>query len=247
MLRSVIVLVVLVTASVVPISAASAAETAVTAVTVPVIVCPTTVGVNNPPTPVPAAARVPAVAAHLAVYSATSAAIQLLGPTGWACHASIGADGSSGITAVPPDRSIAINDGGVAALIDPACRGCMLSLACPFFPAAMRDLRHEALLPCGPQPRGQVVHYLSPWSVAISDPAGEAVPKNSGGLVPSDSLYPTNGVVVYGAYTWKQYHVAVAMEAVCVLPASEHSSCTAVLDEFLSAQAEKFGKLSAVS
>lgn len=51
MLRSVIVLVVLVTASVVPISAASAAETAVTAVTVPVIVCPTTVGVNNPPTP----------------------------------------------------------------------------------------------------------------------------------------------------------------------------------------------------
>jgi Domain of unknown function (DUF4850) len=244
MLRSVIVLAVLVTVSVAPTSAASAAKTTVT---VPVIVCPTTLGVNNPPTPVPAAARVPAAAAHLAVYSATSAAIQLLGPTGWACQAGIGADGSSSITAVPPDRRIAINDGGVAALIYPACQGCMLTLACPFFPVAMRQLHHEAVLPCGPQPLGQVVHHLSPWAVALSDPPGEAIPKNSGGLVPSDSLYPTNGVVVYGAYTWKQYHVAVAMEAVCVLPASKHSTCTAVLDEFLSAQAEKFGKLSAVS
>jgi hypothetical protein len=54
-------------------------------------------------------------------------------------------------------------------------------------------------------------------------------------------------VVIYGIYSYKQYNPAVAMEAVCVLPANAHATCTAVLNEFLSSQPAKFGKLSGVS
>lgn len=217
-----------------------------TTVTIPVIVCPTTEGVNNPPTPVSSTAKVPAAAAHLVVYSSTSAAIQLLGLHAWACHAGIGADGSSSITAMPPNEQ-AVTDGGMAALIYPTCQGCMLTLACPFFPVALKELRSEGMSPCGTQPHGQMVRRLTPYAVAIYDPPGEGVPPDSGGLVPSHSPYPTNGVVVYGAYVWKHYHESVAMEAVCVLPASEHATCTTVLNEFLFSQADKFGKLGAVS
>ena len=66
-------------AVVLPVPSAGAEAT----VSVPVIVCPTSVGTDLPPSPVADSARVPASAAHLEVYSATSAAIQLLGLRGF--------------------------------------------------------------------------------------------------------------------------------------------------------------------
>jgi len=73
--------------------------------------------------------------------------------------------------------------------------------------------------------------------VAFYDPPSEYVPSTSDELVPSNSPYPTNGVVVYGKYKCKGTTNPMAMGAVCVLPVSEHAMCTAVLDEFLATEA----------
>jgi hypothetical protein len=208
-------------------SDAGAASTA----TVPVVVCPTSVSTYAPPTPVASSARVPASAAHLVVYSTTNAYVQILGPKGMACNGDIGGDGAGGITVARPyDGQLA--HGGVAAEVEPTCVGCLLTMACPFFPAAMKAARQDGFR-CPAQPRGQKTHRLSPSAVAFYDPSEEHIASYSAGLAPSDSPYPTNGLAVYT-------RTSVAMEAVCVLPASEHGVCTTVLDYFLATQARKW-------
>ena len=216
---------------------------AVATVSVPVIVCPTSIGIDLSPSPVADSARVPASAAHLDMYSATSAAIQLLGLKGSYCNATIGADGNSGITVVPAGGNPQnVRHGGMTAVIYPACVGCMWDLACPFFPALAQA---EAKLygKCPAQPLGQDVRRLSAETVAFYDPPGEYVPSASDELVPSNSPYPTNGVVVYGNYKYKGATNPMAMGAVCVLPVTEHALCTAVLDEFLATEARVFSGL----
>lgn len=69
------------------------------------------------------------------------------------------------------------------------------------------------------------------------------VPSSSDELVPSNSPYPANGVVVYGNYKYKGATSPMAMGVVCVLPVSEHGMCTAVLDEFLATEARAFSGL----
>lgn len=216
-----------------PIPVARAASTA----RVPVVVCPTTLGINSAQTPVASSALVPASAAHLAVYSATSGYIQILGPKHLACQAGIGADGTSSITAEPPySHNQDIGHGGVAAVVYPACAGCILTLTCPYFTAARKAALQDHFS-CPVQPLGQMIHRLSSIAVAFSDPPGEYVPPHSGSMVPSNSPYPTNGIVVYDSYLYKgRYPNTSGMEAVCVLPANEHAICTAVLDEFLATQ-----------
>jgi hypothetical protein len=212
-------------------------------VSVPVIVCPTSVGIDLPPSPVADSARVPASAAHLEMYSATSAAIQVLGLRGSYCNASIGADGNSSIIVVPAGGNPQnVRHGGMTAVIYPACVGCMWDLACPFFPALAQA---EAKLygKCPAQPLGQEVHRLSAETVAFYDPPGEYVPSASDELVPSNSPYPANGVVVYGNYKYKGATNPMAMGTVCVLPVTEHAMCTAVLDEFLATEARAFSGL----
>ena len=209
--------------------------------TVPVIVCPTGLGVNSPQTPVPSSATVPASASHLVVYSATSRYIQILGLKGLSCQAGIGADGSGTITAaLAGSYNLSLGHGGVAAVAYPTCVGCLLSLACPFFPAAEKAAQHDGYN-CPTQPLGQVKYRLSGDAVAFSDPSGEYVSPHTESLVPTHSPYPSNGVVIYGTYLYDgRYHDSTAMEAVCVLPGSEHTTCSAVLNEFLATQVRKF-------
>jgi hypothetical protein len=221
-----------------PVAAASAAETA----TVPVVVRATTLGVNNSPTPVASSAIVPASAAHLMVYSTTSGYLQILGPKNLDCQGGIAADGNGSITASPSGDSQDLGHDGVEAIVYPACVGCMLTLACPFFPAALRALRNQyrGSLSCASQPLGQTVRRLSPDAVAFSDPAGEYAPSQAESLVPSNGPYPTNGVVVYETYRYRGYLDSTAMAAACVLPASQHAVCTVVLNEFLATQVKHF-------
>ena len=91
-----------------------------------------------------------------------------------------------------------------------------------------------------------VIDRLSSDAVAFSDPAGEAVPK-ADDLVPNNSPYPTNGVVLY--YKLPSYQVTngvrrftgdywTARGAVCALPPDKHQICTAVLNEFLASRGE---------
>ncbi len=221
-----------------PVPMASAAPTA----RVHVIVCPTSLGVNNPPKPVASSATMPASAAHLVVYSTTSGYLQILGPRNLACQGGIGADGGANITAWSASSPNAgIGHGGVTAVVYPTCLACQLTLACPFFPAALRALRSQySYLNCGSQPLGQIVRRLSADAVAFADPAGEYVSPHADSLVPSNSPYPANGVVVYDIYRYRGYRDSTTMGAVCVLPASEHAVCTAVLNEFLATQVRNF-------
>ena len=70
----------------------------------------------------------------------------------------------------------------------PTCLECQLTLACPFFPAALKALHSNYPgTSCGKQPLGQTVRRLSPDAVAFSDPAGEYVPTQTGSLVPSNA------------------------------------------------------------
>ena len=133
---------------------------------VPVIVCPTGLGVNSPQTPVPSSATVPASASHLVVYSATSRYIQILGPKGLSCQAGIGADGSGTIMAAPAGNyELSLGHGGVAAVAYPTCVGCLLSLACPFFPAAEKAAQHESSL-C------QMSRCFGDFSLSFSEAGG---------------------------------------------------------------------------
>lgn len=224
------------TFSAVPVTPADAVPT----VHVPVIVCPTTMGISSPSEPVASSASVPASAAHLVVYSTTNAYLQVLGPRGLACQAGIGADGNASITVSHPYSNGGMAEGGISAIADPACASCFLELACPFFPAAMVALHKDygGVLRCPPQPLGQVTTRLSAKVVAFSDPAGEYVPSGPYGLkslVPFNSPFPTNGVVAYPLYREE-----TAIAAVCVLPPSDHAICTDVLNEFLATQVRKF-------
>jgi hypothetical protein len=225
-------------AVILPTSASSTPTTAV----VPVVICPTSVGVPTSPVPVPATAKVSAPAAHLTMYSTVSADLDVLAPPGFFCEAIIGADGSARITAwSPKSASETIATGGVAALVYPACVGCMLSFACPFFPGAEKSLRRSGGPACATRPPGQVARRLNAYTIAISDPPGERVPASEAdGLLPSGAPYPTYGVIAYGTYPYEGHRPDVAFGAACVLPASEHQVCTTVLNEFLASEGEKF-------
>lgn len=209
--------------------------------TVPVVVCPTTDGVNDPPKPVPASVRVPERAAHLEVYSTTSGYFQILGPQGMACQGTIGADATTTITVARPGPAFALAGGGVAAVAYPTCALCQLELACPFFPAALTALHREyAGTACASRPPGLTVHRLSSETLRFFAPAGEHIRPNTSGLVPSGSPYSTYGVVVYATYRFRGTRETTTMEAVCVLPETKHPVCSELLDEFLATQVKKF-------
>jgi hypothetical protein len=241
--RLVIVLAVLVAAA----SPALPADTVSTTVTVPLVVCPTTVGVPVSPETVPPTARVAPQAARLTMYSAISGFAQVLAPPNFLCQAIIGADGGASLTAWNPTSiSETTARGGVSDMVIPACEGCMLSLACPFFADAEKTLNQVHGPTCLRSPRGQVVRRLNAYTVEFWDPAGEHAPfseRNS--LVPSTTLYAVNGVVVYGTYPYKKYRPDVSFGAVCVLPASEHAACTAILNQFLASENKAFPRLAA--
>ena len=57
---------------------------------------------------------------------------------------------------------------------------------------------------------------------------------------PPNSQFPENGVVVYDTYLYRSYKDTIAMEAVCVLPPSEYTICTTVLNYFLATQVRKW-------
>jgi hypothetical protein len=56
-----------------------------------------------------------------------------------ACQAAIGVDGGASINANPAySGSEGVGHGGVAGVVSPSCVSCILTTACPFFPAATR-------------------------------------------------------------------------------------------------------------
>ena len=161
----------------IPATAATAASPA----TVPVVVCDTgSGGLPLTPAPVAVSAKVPAADRDLEVYSLVAGSFQVLAPRTMGCQGIVGTDGTTNISVGPdevPEPGAAQVTVGVTATFIPACYGCMLDLACPFFPAAEQLWeRSYTNMQCTSQPKGQSVYRLGADAVAFSDPAGEYVP-----------------------------------------------------------------------
>ncbi len=196
-------------------------------VSLPVVSCPTSLGIDRPAVQLPRsrAAAVPrALAAGLSVYADTQGIMELLGPKGWNCTAAYGADGSGGITVYPagagPSSPVAIAGSETS-----ACVGCTLAQACRLFPSAAQAWRSTFGQACPARPpAAETVVAIAAGIVAFEDPPGV-----KGDGQPSGGQYPASGVMTYHPSaqdgSWQE---------TCTLPAGEKNVCTAVLNTFVS-------------
>jgi serine/threonine protein kinase len=200
----------------------------------PLVVCPTTYGVEPSPTPtaLPQTMQVAAprdLASQLAVYSDQLGGMKLVAPQGWTCSADYGADGSGGVSVYPSGEDLSTSstvspsDEEISGGQTSACVGCMEEQACPLFSTAAADYERDYTMSCDPPPSTESVVSLSAGVTAFSVPAGTT---GTGITTPSD--YPTNGVMTYysgndnGSWTDS-----------CTLPASQQALCTVVLNRFV--------------
>jgi len=205
----------------------------------PQVVCPTTYGFQPTTTPsLPSTVSetiATSLVSQIAVYTDAQGQMQILAPTGWACSASIGADGSSELAAFPqgqtnPTTSGATRDTGeqVVGGQASACASCNYAQTTPLFTAAadqcaIDDAGQPSLCP-GPYP-GEAVDPIGNGVVGFLDPPGV---RGSG--AGSGGAYPANGVVTYHPATsgYQPSYIET-----CTLPDSQHSLCTAALDNFV--------------
>ncbi len=203
------------------------------------VVCPTTYGfqqTSTPNLPSTVAKSIPSsLVNQVAVYTDAQGQMQILAPTGWACAASVGADGSSELAAYPEGQPSPLTYGStpdtgeqVVGGQTSACAGCRYSQTTPLFPAAASQCAIDfAGIPSacpGPYP-GESVDTVGSGIVGFLDPPGV---KGSG--AGSGGVYPANGVATYqpgGNGTNPSY-----IET-CTLPDIQHALCTAALDNFV--------------
>ncbi len=193
----------------------------------PVVSCPTSLGVERPPVSLPRSRRVAvpqALSGDLSLYGDTQGVMELLAPKGWSCSADYGADGSGGVWVYPhgtgPSSPLAIVGSQTS-----ACYGCTLSQACPLFAAAEKAWRSAFHLACpARRPAAETVVLVAAGIVAFEDPPGV-----KGDGLRSGGPYPANGVMTYHPSSEDGSWLAT-----CTLPASEKDVCTAVLNTFIS-------------
>jgi hypothetical protein len=208
-------------------TAASSAAAGLVTASLPVVSCPTSLGVNHPAVSLPPSrpVAVPRVLADgLSLYADTQGIMELLGPKGWSCAAFYGADGSGGITVYPPgagQSSPAAIDGSETS----ACFGCTLGQACPLFPDAAKAYRTGFGQACPTRPpAAETVMPITAGIVSFEDPPGV---KGDGRA--SGGQYPADGVMTYHPSAQDG-----SWQDTCTLPASEKNICTAVLNTFVS-------------
>ncbi|WP_187366144.1 DUF4850 domain-containing protein [Trebonia kvetii] len=203
------------------------AGTQLVTASLPVVACPTSLGINRPPVSLPRSRPVAvprALAADLSLYADNQGVMELLGPKGWNCTAAIGADGSGGVTVYPrgagPSSPAAITGSETG-----ACFGCTLGQACALFPSAANALRSGVGEAClVHRPAAEMVMSIAAGIEGFEDPPGV-----KGDGRPSGGPYPANGVMTYHPNaqdgSWQE---------TCTLPAREKDVCTAVLNTFVS-------------
>ncbi len=219
-----------------PAASSSTTVAARVATTLPLVDCPTTLGVDTTPAPLPSSIDIAIAASarsQLAAYSDSEGMLIVLAPRGWACAAAVGADGSAGIRVYPPGDAPPSDTGAftpqpqqaVTATGIPACQGCVAYLVCPLFPQAPVALSY---LPCRhTPPAGEAISRPTPSIAAFEDPPGVAGDGN-----PSGGAYPANGVIIFN-----NTREASAYAETCTLPGSEHNLCTAVLNDYIARHA----------
>jgi len=203
--------------------------------TMPLVVCPTVNGVPAPAKHFPPAMAmdVPAALSHeLAAYADNQATLFVVAPRGWACQAAVGADGSASVSVHPHGQAGTMGGSwprsarAVTADALPACFGCILDQACPFFASAAHELATSKLGPCPKHPPRETMTRLTSTAVEFTDPGGvHGTGEPSGGEYPATGVVtykPAHGDVTYGS--WAQ---------TCTLPSSEHALCAAAIQAFV--------------
>jgi hypothetical protein len=212
---------------------------------VPVKTCTSTYGISTSPTKhasrqlrMTSASK---VASELTFYTdADHVLTPVLGPAGWNCSASQGADGTSTISIYPPGvrDPVGASNGteetmGIEETMIPACQGCLASLECPVFLNAEDQLGYNGQYCPGYMPSSESVRFLegdaeSDYGVAVlSDP-----PRSSGTVTLSGGDYPALGALLYlrsasGAQ-------ALGGSIGCVLPGRSGEMCRAIVNDFVS-------------
>jgi hypothetical protein len=165
----------------------------------------------------------------VALYTDPHSLERVLGPRGWDCVGSFGADGSGGLTIFRPgERSPGFFGSGppegrgyvsIVAGQTPACVGCFLQEACPYFANARRLYyqlyRGVASKQCR-RPRRELVTALAADLRGVDDPPGV-----SGNHGPYWSLGDVGYQYARGTY-----------ETTCTLTAAQHALCYGVLAWF---------------
>ena len=200
-------------------SAASVASTT----TVPVIHCPTTYGVAQPPPRLPGRLAVSAGTRAVAGLDAYSdGALSLLAPAGMRCHAVVTADGGA---------SIVITAGSTTHVREPAVTayfadtpGSAGSLACPLVPRAAQQLSGR---PCPrSKPASESTQSAGQGTLYFNDP-----PHVHGDGAPSGGADPAHGAIEFVAAT--RGLNGYAFVATCTLPARQHGRCATILSDAL--------------
>jgi hypothetical protein len=222
---------------------------------VPVIQCPTSYGFPNPgpsgaPYPSTIALDVPdATAEQLAAYSDDYRDLTpVLGPRGWSCSVSIGADGSTGVLIYPPAAATPtpgsegqIGPPLVSAASDSACMGCIYQTVCPFVPTAAQQLGYQGWACSNTPPAQETVRFVngSPTTsppaaifdvIDVTDPPGV-----SGDADGSGGPDTAEGVILYDSVSSSGTvgQTTYASGESCALPASDQGLCTAIIDDFV--------------
>ena len=211
---------------------------AVESAPLPVVPCPTRVGadigrhVAMPKVLHESVAR--DLTSTTAVFVDQYDAMRMVGPRNWSCVASIAADGGASLTIYPrgtesprffksfTGRSPATE---ITVQREPACYGCRLSLACPFFKVA-RQLFQQAFPGPGvaatcSRPRGETLTESTRFLRYFNDRAGAV-----GHAYPSGGPYDALGVAYFNPKT-SSYLVS------CTLPTASRSLCVGALDWFV--------------
>jgi hypothetical protein len=204
------ILVVILTIGITAVGGFQYLASASTVAKVPVVVCPTQFGTSVPtevakiphfePVTLP-----PQRAVSVALYTDLAQLQTVLGPRGWECKASYGADGNGGVTIYPEKASIRfkgislVNDRNLQAVHvewNAACVGCILDQTCPYFSGARAMFvqfgysNPDAICV---RPRGEVLQRTSANLDFFLDPPGV-----KGSATPSGGPFPALGMVYWG-------------------------------------------------
>ena len=212
-----------------PSAIVSATPTTPTLEALPVVECPTTYGIANPPSDAVKSVTVPSdVASSLANYTDQSHYMSVVGPRGWHCSALDAADGNEGLFIAPPGTSvtepiaytkdlregIAASSGGGAQM--------PYWLTCD----AMPDLGVTGDLPCPKIPAGERFTRVDHTTADFIDPPGVA-----GIGTPSGGRYTALGQIRYSPPPIPSMGDDAA-QITCTLPTSDASLCQIILAGF---------------
>jgi hypothetical protein len=181
-------------------------------VSVRVVRCPTSYGISQRNKRLPksiATGLTASQASGLAFYGNNE--LLVLAPAAWRCSGEIGADGSAGMGITRGQRTIAVQ-------AVPYTSSVGAGEACSLFADA------DPPAPCPEHPpRRERIERLSRTAVAFEDPPGV-----HGTGQPSGGSFPANGVMLFNPSSKGFFYGET-----CVLPASEHTVCTLLLNDAL--------------